>query len=370
MSTALPLGRLVLAEADVQAVLDCLRSGWLTMGPRTQRFEQELAAATGAAHAVAVSSAAAGVQLALTAAGVGAGDEVLVSALAEAPALAAIRELGATPVGCDVEDVLRPNVDPARVAAAVTSRSRAVLAAHHWGHPCDLAALRAVCDAAGLVLVEDAAHALLADGVGAGDLTCYSLEATQPLGVGDGGCVTGQDEALVAAARLRRSHAMTSVTWDRHRGHAESYDVVALGHNFRLDEPRAALALSRLPGVRADVGHRRALVGDYRRQFGAVAGVRLVFDEADVEIGGHGAFGILLADSATRDVVAAALAVDGIACAVVTGPDAVTASRAPLAAAFAARGLRLPLSAAMDEADVDRVVAAVRQAVESGSSRL
>jgi dTDP-4-amino-4,6-dideoxygalactose transaminase len=368
---AVPLTRMELREEDVAAVLECYRSGWLTMGPRTQAFETALAAATGATDAVAVASGTAAVQLALLAAGVRAGDEVIVPALTFPAAAAVVRACGATAVVCDVVGPDDHTLDAEAAAARVGPATRAILADHRWGYPCDTTALRAICDRHGLRLVEDAAHAISAEGVGGADLTCYSLSATKQLGVGEGGAVTADDPALVAAVRSLRSHAMTSVTWDRHRGHARSYDVVAVGHNHRIDEPRAALGLSRLPRLAADVDHRRRVVRAYREALADVDGLTIPFGEDAVRRGSHGAFGVLFATTAARDAARGALAEDGVETAL---PSAVHVDTAlpSRAAEVVARGLRLPLSAVTTLDDVATVHAALRRAAPRqppGSSR-
>ncbi len=186
-------------ESDVQAVLEALRSGWLTMGPRTAAFESEFAAYIGAAHAVAVSSGTAAVFL-------------VVRALAP------------------VDPVI---VVHTRAAAAPIPETE-------------------------LPVIEDCRDAL-GLGVGrAGVAACWSFADGRPLAMGEGGCVTTDDHDLAARVRLLRQHAMTSNTWDRHRGHGDSYDVVDVGFNFRLDEPRAALGSAQLAHLDEDLEARRS----------------------------------------------------------------------------------------------------------------
>ncbi|MCW3016037.1 MAG: DegT/DnrJ/EryC1/StrS family aminotransferase [Solirubrobacterales bacterium] len=358
-----PLTGTPLGDADVDAVLEAYRSGWLTMGPRTERFEEAFAAATGAAHAVAVSSGTAAVHLALLAAGVGAGDEVIVPALTFGAVEDVVRACGATPVRCDIAGAHDHNADPADVADRVTPATRAILATHRWGYPCDMPALRATCDRHGLVLVEDAAQAILAGGVGAGDLTCYSLSGTKQLGVGEGGMVTAPAAAHAARVRSLRSHAMTSVTWDRHRGHAQSYDVVDVGFNYRLDEPRAALGLSRLGALAAEIRQRRAVVRAYRAAFADLQDAVVVpFTDGDVERSSHCCFGLVFASGGTRDAVCRDLGRHGIQ--TLREPDIAVGDRGtPRAGDVASRSARLPLSGSLDEGQVAAVVDAVRAAL-------
>lgn len=210
-------------ESDVEAVLDALRSGWLTMGPRIQAFEAQFAAHVGAAHAVAVSSGTAAVHLAVRAV---AASRVAVPALGGDAAAAAVRAFGGEVLLWD------PPADPPPDAEAL-------VVAHAFG-------TRAQVPAVEVPVVEDC-RAALGLGVGrAGVAACWSFADGRPLAMGEGGCLTTDDEAIAARVRLLRQHAMTSGTWDRHRGHSDSYDVVDIGFNFRLDEPRAALGSSQL----------------------------------------------------------------------------------------------------------------------------
>jgi len=176
------------------------------------------------------------------------------------------------------------------------------------GYAADMPALRELCAARSLHLVEDAAQALGArvcsDGHLAGTsgaIGCLSVFSKKQLCLGEGGMVLTADEALARRVRLLRSHAMTSGTWDRHRGHEDAYDVVDIGFNFRLDEPRAAFGLSRMQRTPAAIEHRRAVVRSYRERLAGVPGITLVWDEAAVEAGSHFAFPVLFdgADAST-----------------------------------------------------------------------
>ncbi len=372
-----PLTDIAMAEEDVQAVLDCLDSGWLTMGPRTQAFEEALASYVGTHHAVTVSSGTAALHLALLAAGVGAGDEVLVPAFTFVASASAVRYVGAEPVLCDVRSPQDFNIDPEDVAQRITPRTRAVIGVHFCGYPAAVDALRELCDAHGLILIEDCAQAIgatldeTARRVGTvGELGAFSFFSKKQLCVGEGGMVTSADERLADRVRLLRSHALSSSTWDRHRGHDPAYDVVDIGYNFRLDEPRAALGLSRLARLEGDIATRRATVRAYRERFAEVPGVELAFDEEAVARSSHFAFPILLADRDHRDRLRASLKADGIQTTWYPALHTFTEYRrlAPSdglvqASAAADRHCALPLSTTMDETTVDIVVDAVRAAL-------
>jgi dTDP-4-amino-4,6-dideoxygalactose transaminase len=307
MSWRVPLTTLSMSEEDVAAVVACLEDGWLTMGPRTQAFEEALAEYAGTEHAVAVSSGTAALHLACLAAGIGPGDEVVVPALTFVASASAAEFCGATPVLCDIVSPREPNLDVADVAQRLTERTRAVIAVHFCGYPADVETLRNLCDERGIVLIEDCAQALgartrVGQMVGTvGHAGCVSFFSKKQLPLGEGGAVVTDDAELAAKVRSLRSHAMTTVTWERHRGHADSYDIVDIGFNYRLDEPRAALGLSRLPRLDDDIAERRRVARAYREQLAGLDGLEQIWSDEDVEWSSHFAFPVLLADRERRD---------------------------------------------------------------------
>jgi dTDP-4-amino-4,6-dideoxygalactose transaminase len=375
-----PLTEIAVSEDDVQAVLDCLRSGWLTLGPRTEAFERELASYVGTPHAVTVSSGTAALHLACRAAGLGPGDEVIVPALTFVASASAARFVGAEPVLCDVHGTHDLNLDVEDVARRITPRTRAVMAVHFCGYAADVAALRELCDAHGLTLIEDCAEAIGArvDESGCqvgtvGELGAFSFFSKNQLCVGEGGMVTTSHDEFAERVRLLRSHALTSSTWDRHRGHDPAYDIVDIGFNFRIDEPRAALGLSRLARLDEDIARRRAAVRRYRERLSGMPGLELPWDERAVELSSHFAFPVLLCDRATRDRFREELKDAGVQTTWYPAlhtfseyRDAAPAGGLPRALEVAERHCMLPLSAAMSEGDVEAVV----EAVQSCASRV
>ncbi|MGH2831820.1 MAG: DegT/DnrJ/EryC1/StrS family aminotransferase [Solirubrobacteraceae bacterium] len=374
---AVPLTDVTLTEQDVDAVLDCLRSGWLTMGPRTGAFEQALAKWTGTSHAVTVSSGTAALHLASLAAGLGPGDEVIVPAFTFVASAGGPRYTGAQPVFCDVVSAQEFNLDPADVEQRITPRTKAVIAVHFCGYPARVLELAQLCEERGLTLIEDCAQAIGAyvDDTGRqvgtiGTLGTFSFFSKKQLCIGEGGMVSTADERLAERVRLLRSHAMTSSTWDRHRGHDPAYDIVDIGYNFRLDEPRAALGLSRLKQLRENIAARRATVRAYRERLADLPGVELCFDEQAVEYSSHFAFPVLLRDRDTRDRFRESLKAKGIqttwypALHTFTGyRELVPSDGLPRALEAAERHCALPLSSTMDEEAVNTVVEAVRESV-------
>ncbi len=292
MSTAaerpdIPLFDLRLEPEDVEAVAEALRSGWLTMGPRIEAFEAAFASRLGVSHAVALTNGTAALHLALLAAGIGPGDEVIVPSYTFVATANAAVYCGATPIFADILARERPLIDPAEVQRLITSRTRAVVPVHFAGYAAAADELADMCAAQGIALVEDAAHApagsLAGRSLGTFGLAgAFSFFSNKVLSVGEGGMLATDDDDVAAQARSLRSHAMTTGTWSRHRGHADSYDVVGIGFNYRMDEPRAALASSRLTRLDEDVARRRALVRAYRERLRDIPGLIVPFDDSDV----------------------------------------------------------------------------------------
>lgn len=353
-----------LSEEEIAATLDTIASAWLTMGPRTKELEEAVTGRTGAQTTIATSSGASALHLALMALELGEGDEVIVPAGAHVSAAHSVVRCGATPVLADSGSPDSPILDAETARAAVGDRTRAVIIEHSYGHPADAEALAAVCCDVGLSLVETspAAGGVTAGGAPQGTVGiagAISLAAGTGLGVGEGGlllCFTDLEER----ARLLRSHAMTSGSWDRHRGHAETYDVIDLGYNYRIDEPRARLALARLERLDEWVAAAGDVAARYREALDAIEGIDPAFDEAGGSA--HAGLPVLVADRAKRDRLRDGLREAGIetaARAPIGMLSAYTGLRgagdSPNATSFGERHLCLPISGSMRTDQVDRV---------------
>jgi dTDP-4-amino-4,6-dideoxygalactose transaminase len=199
-------------------------------------------------------------------------------ALTFVAAASVVRHLGATPVFCDVLGEHDPNLDPADLEAAVGPRTKAIMVLHYGGAPCDMDAVRQVAERHGLAVIEDAAHAPGATYRGRacgtlGAAGCFSFFSNKNLPIGEGGMVVTDDAELADRVRLLRSHGMTALSWDRERGHAAGYDVLASGFNYRLDEARAAIGLVQLARLDAGNAARARLAALYRERLDGVAGL-------------------------------------------------------------------------------------------------
>jgi dTDP-4-amino-4,6-dideoxygalactose transaminase len=371
----IPLFDLRLEPEDLEAVAETLRSGWLTMGPRTQAFEQAFAEHLGARHAIAVSSCTAALHLAYLSAGVGPGDEVIVPSFTFAATAAAVVYAGATPVFADILGLEDPSVDADAVEALITPRTRAVCVVHFAGYPVDIERFAALCDRHDLALIEDVAHAPSATVAGRklgtfGLAGCFSLFSNKILSVGEGGLLVTDEDAVAVKAKLVRSHGMTSGTWDRHSARTDTYDVIELGWNYRIDEPRSTLALSRLPRLEADIERRRALVRRYREHFAELEGV--VVPYRDDEVAGSSCYVMpVMVDPALRDEVRRSLGERGVQTSIFyPAVHEFTAYRErfpgvslPLTELAARSEITLPLYPHLSESDQDRVVEALAAAL-------
>jgi dTDP-4-amino-4,6-dideoxygalactose transaminase len=375
----IPLFDIRLSDSDIAAVVEALRSGWLTMGPRTEGFEEAFADHLGARHAVAVSSGTAALHLAYLAAGVGPGDEVIVPALTFVATANAARYCGATPVFADVVGQHDLSVDLDHVRSLITARTRAVTVVHYGGYAVDVRGFAALCAERGLALIEDAAHSPSANPTAGGPklgtwgtAAAFSFFSNKVLGCGEGGLVATDDDEVARIARSGRAHAMTSGTWDRHRGYSTTYDVVDLGHNYRLDEPRAALLHHRLAALEEDIRVRRGLVHRYREMLRDVAGVTAPYRDDDVDHSSCYIMPVMVDDAAMRDPLRELLRGRGIQTSVLypavheftayKDPRRPSLPRSELAARTQ---MTLPLYPHMSERDLERTVAGVRDGLAS-----
>ncbi|HSZ69076.1 MAG TPA: DegT/DnrJ/EryC1/StrS family aminotransferase [Solirubrobacteraceae bacterium] len=375
-SPELPLFDLRLEAQDLEAVAQTLRSGWLTLGARTAAFEEAFAAQLGARHAVAVSSCTAALHLAYLAAGVGPGDEVIVPSFTFTATAAAVLYCGATPVFAEIVSRERPSLDPEDVARRITPRTKAVCVVHYAGYAAAADRLRELCDAHGIALIEDVAHAPSATLAGRklgtwGLAGAFSFFSNKILSVGEGGLLCTDSDAVAEFARSHRSHAMTSGTWDRHRGLTDTYDVVGLGYNYRLDEPRAALLLSRLGRLEADIARRRELALRYRELLAEVEGILVPFTDAEVQTSSCYVMPIMLARDGLQSVVSARMRATGIQTSIFyPSIHCFSAYRErfpdvslPITELASRTELTLPFYPHMTAADQDRVVQSLAEAL-------
>jgi perosamine synthetase len=281
----IPVAMPVMGDAEVEAAARVIRSGWVTQGPEVASFEREFAAYVGAPHACAVSSATTALHLALLAVGVRPGDEVVTVSHSFIATANVVRYCGATPVFVDVQPGTF-NMDPMNVAAAISSRTRAILCVHQMGMPCDLASIVATGRGAGIAVVEDAACAAGSEilwnrrweriGRPHGDLACFSFHPRKLVATGDGGMITCASPRVDSKLRLLRQHGMNVPDTTRHASGQvifESYPV--LGFNYRMTDIQAAIGREQLKRLPEAVARRRALASRYRTGLASIPGLVL-----------------------------------------------------------------------------------------------
>jgi dTDP-4-amino-4,6-dideoxygalactose transaminase len=362
-----PLSDVIVDDELVEAALETLRSGWWSMGPRVAEFEQAFAEFCGAEHAVAVANGTAALHLGLLALGCGPGDEVVLPSLNFVAAANAIVHTGAQPVFCDIRGPDDLNLDPGDLEDALTPRTKAVLVLHYGGYPCDMEAVSALAERAGVAVLEDAAHAPGASLNGRacgtlGAVGCFSFFANKNLPLGEGGMIVTADDGLAERLRLLRSHGMTSLTWDRHRGHASSYDVVLPGFNYRLDEVRAAVGLVQLRRLPDENAARARVASRYREALDGADGLKMPF-AGPRGVPAHHLAVVLLPEGTDRQAVRTALEERGIQTSVHYPPIHTFSayregSRRPLPRtdSVAGRIMTLPLYGRMTDEQVEAVV--------------
>jgi len=284
-ATTIPVARPLLDEREAEAARRVILSGWVTQGPEVAGFEREFAEAVGARHACAVSSCTTALHLALAACGVSSGDEVVTVSHSFIATSNAIRYCGATPVFVDIQRATY-NIDPSLVEAAIGPRTKAILAVHQLGMPCDLEAIVEIGKRRSIPVVEDAACAIGSEirwndrweriGYPRGLVACFSFHPRKLLSTGDGGMLTTADPDLDRKFRLLRQHGMSVSDTVRHSSSAviqEEYPV--LGYNYRMTDIQAAIGREQLTRLSGIVSRRRALAERYRERLANVAGVTI-----------------------------------------------------------------------------------------------
>ena len=373
----IPVMRPWLGREEAEAAAATVASGWIAQGPRVQEFEAAFAAAIGTPHAVAVSSCTTALHLALIAAGIGPGDEVIVPSLSFIATANAVRYVGAQPVFADV-DLITQNLVPETVRPWLTGRTRAVILVNQAGVPADLAAMRALCDPLQVTVIEDAACAAGSSyrgrPVGAGaELAAFSFHPRKLLTTGEGGMITTGDEAVTARLRRLREHGMDVSAADRHRSRQpviEHYTEV--GFNYRMTDIQAAIGLVQLRKLAPMVARRRLLARRYTELLSGIPGLVTAGDPPYGETN-YQSFWVLLPEESavSRDELMGLLAESGVSArrgimaAHLEPAYADSRASLPVTERLARHSLILPLFHEMTEAQQDHVVSVMTSALMS-----
>lgn len=319
MSYRIPLFDLNFDEAEEQAVLDCLRSKWISTGPRTAEFESRFGEMAGGVYAVALANCTVALHLSMILAGLEPGDEVICPSLTFVATVNAIRYVGAIPVFADITGDHDLTIDPADIEAKITPRTRAIVVMHYAGFPCDMNRIMIIAESHHLKVIEDACHGPFSeyhDGQKLGTIGqtgCFSFFSNKNISTGEGGMLLTRDPELAARAKLLRSHGMTTMSYQRAKGHSTSYDVVESGYNYRMDDLHAALGLAQLDKISADYEKRAILRNRYEERLTEQKKIILPFTKRSGYFSNY-VLAILLAEGGTqkRDALRDALAQEGI----------------------------------------------------------
>jgi dTDP-4-amino-4,6-dideoxygalactose transaminase len=293
MKWSIPLANIDIGEEEIKAVTKVLKSKWLTMNGITQEFERNFAEKIRVKHAFAVTNCTAALHLANIALGIGPRDDVICPALTFVATANAVRYTGAHVVFADSISEKDLTIDPKSIEAKVTNRTKAITVVHYAGFPCHMEEIIQIAKEYNLRIVEDCAHAPLAwwqskDGVkrfvgSIGDIGCFSFFSNKNMTTGEGGMITTNSEELAHKIMLLRSHGMTTLTYDRHSGHATGYDVVMLGYNYRIDEIRSAIGIVQLKKLRKNNQKRREIYKWYVDALNGNDNVIIPFTDRNLE---------------------------------------------------------------------------------------
>lgn len=376
MNWRVPLADLDYGVEEERAVRAVIQKRWLTMGAMTQRFENEFAAFIDVKHALAVSNATEALHLACVALGIGPGDEVIAPALTFVATTNAVLYTGARVRFADIISSDNLTIAPAEIEKQITAQTRAIIVMHYGGYACQMDSILKIAARHNLAVIEDAAHAPGAACHGKslgtlGDVGCFSFFSNKNLSTGEGGMLVTNRDDIAERVRLLRSHGMTSLTWDRHQGHAHSYDVVDLGYNYRIDEIHSALGLAQLQKLRAGNASRRLITRKYWEAL-SETGLGLPFQDTECGSACH-LFPIVLPSGTDRQAFMEGMKAEGIQTSIHYPPihqftyyrELYPNVSLPVTEDVAAREVTLPLYPTMDYQDIDWVISTACKLLET-----
>lgn len=373
----IPLFDLNFDEREEQAVLETLRSKWISTGPKVAQFEAEFARMLHADHALAVGNCTSALHLALQILDVKPGDEVICPSLTFVATVNAVKYVNAVPVFADIVGESDLTIDPEDIRRLVTESTKAIIVMHYAGFPCDMGAVLEIASDHGLKIIEDACHGPLAEYKGKklgtiGDIGCFSFFSNKNLTTGEGGMLVTSDSVLYDRAKLLRSHGMTSLSYERSKGHSTAYDVVELGHNYRMDDIRASLGIVQLEKLESDLRGRRKVRAWYEEMLAGIGEVIVPFGKHNGFVSNY-IFPVVLHEScrAGRDEVREALHEAGVQTSVHYPPVHLFSiyrkytRQLLVTESIAERVLTLPMYSKITRSDVHMIAETLKAAVQS-----
>jgi dTDP-4-amino-4,6-dideoxygalactose transaminase len=352
------------------------------MGEVTEQFENQFANTIGVKHAIAVSSATVALHLAYLSLDIGPGDEVIVPSLTFVATANAVRYTGADVCFADISCSDELNIAPEEIEKLITSRTKAIVVVHYGGYPCQMPTIMDIAASHNLFVIEDAAHApgavLRKKPLGTwGEIGCFSFFSNKNLAVGEGGMLVTNHDEIADRVRLLRSHGMTSLTWDRHQGYSNSYDVIDLGFNYRIDEIRSALGLVQLEKLCINNTHRKHIAEQYKKLLNQdqIDLIKIPFQNVSGDPAYH-LFPILLSEKIDRNAFINYMRSEGIQTSIHYPPihkfsyyqKKYPNIHLPETEDVAAREVTLPLYPSMDEEKVQLVAGTIKKALQNSIS--
>lgn len=377
MKWEIPLFDADYGKEEQDAVKNVLQSGWLTMGPETEAFEAEFANYIGCRYAIAVNNCTAALHMAHKALGALEGDEVICPSLTFVASANSIKYTGASVVFADIVGPENFNLAAESIVSLITENTKGICVVHYAGYPCDMESISKIAARNSLYIVEDCAHAPGATLAGRklgslGDIGCFSFFSNKNLSTGEGGMLTTNSEELSKKLKLYRSHGMTTLTLDRHKGHAFSYDVVEAGFNYRIDEIKSAIGRVQLKKLDAKNAQRAKLTGIYQDLLANISGIHVPFSKGTGTSSNH-IMPILLPFECNRESVMKSMAEQGVQTSIHYPPIHQFTHYAPSHPAqqlnlkqtelISQAELTLPLYPNMTEAGVEKVIDALKGAI-------
>lgn len=363
---------------EEEAVAAVLKSRWITMGENTKMFEEKFGEFIGARYLpTAVANCTAALHMALLALNIKAGDEVIISGLTFIADANVVKIVGAKPVIADVSSLEDWNVSAKTINERITAKTKAVIIVHYAGVPCDIEEIAALCKSKNIPLIEDVAHAPGASYKGIkcgnfGDLSAFSFFTNKNLSVGEGGMVIAKSEELNSKIKFLRSHGMSTLTLDRHKGRAITYDVLQPGLNYRIDEMRSALGLVQLDKLEEANNKRKKITEYYHESLKDIKQVNIPFRKLVNKTSSYHIYAILLAEEIKREMLFNALREKGIQASIhYPSIKSFTAYRGelkpyavPTCDVICQRELTLPLYPTMTTDQVDLVVETLKTSIK------
>ena len=318
MNYKIPLFDLNFDEAEERAVVDTLRSKWISMGPKTEELENKFASMLRSKYAVALSNCTASLHLAMILCDIKEGDEVICPSLTFVATVNAIKYVKATPVFADIKSYDDLTIDPEDIRRKVTDKTKAIVVMHYGGFACEMDSIMEIAKENNLKVIEDACHGPLSEYKGKklgtiGDVGCFSFFSNKNISTGEGGMLITNNKEYFERAGLLRSHGMTSLSYERSKGHSTQYDVIDLGYNYRIDDIRSSIGLVQLEKLQGDLEKRAELRNYYIEKLSSIEKIIIPFKNHKYFSSNY-IFPIVLknSDFKKRDDIRAKLAESGI----------------------------------------------------------